>query len=78
MDRLHAYRSLTTAASWTSGAYKILRQEQIEDFIRRGPHPLRDEWISTAGAKLFAGRAGPPTRATCPRRGPARRTTGWR
>ncbi|MCG7424486.1 amidohydrolase [Kocuria rhizophila] len=55
VDCLHAYRKLHDRGELDIRVHKILRQEQIEDFIRRGIRTHSgDEWISMGPLKLFA------------------------
>ena len=55
VDCLHAYRKLRERGELDIRVHKILRQEQIHEFIRRGIRTgAGDEWISMGPLKLFA------------------------
>lgn len=54
-DCLYAYQKLRERGELDIRIHKVLRQEQVHDFIRRGIRTASgDEWISIGPLKLFA------------------------
>ncbi|WP_270258886.1 amidohydrolase [Kocuria marina] len=54
-DCLYAYQKLRESGELDIRIHKVLRQEQVHDFIRRGIRTASgDEWVSIGPLKLFA------------------------